>query len=130
MLEEIVSVISTTSYRIRKFRSGAIISQSGDLVNSFMMVTNGTVKGEMVDFSGRVIKIEDIPASGALATAFIFGNRNRFPVNVMAISDTKSLTIEKPDFLKLLKGNDKILVNFPEYDLQPFTIPVGKDQIS
>ncbi len=90
MLAEITSVISVTSYRIRKYKPGVMISQSGDPVNSFMMVIDGTVKGEMVDFSGRVIKIEDIPASGALASAFIFGNRNKFPVNVVAITDTQS----------------------------------------
>ncbi|MCX6329248.1 MAG: hypothetical protein NTZ85_07005 [Bacteroidia bacterium] len=30
-------------------------------------------------------EIEDIPAPGALASAFMFGNRNRFPVNVITI---------------------------------------------
>ena len=92
--------------------SGYLISQSGEPVNSLMIVIKGTVKGEMVDYAGRVIKIEDIPAPGALASAFMFGNRNRFPVNVIAISDGEILLIEKPDFLKLLMRNDIILVNF------------------
>lgn len=112
MLTEIMSVISVTPYHIRKYSPGAMISQSGDPVSSFMMVISGTVKGEMVDFSGRVIKIEDIPASGALASAFIFGNRNRFPVNVVAISETSLMIIEKADFIKFLKRNDKLLINF------------------
>jgi CRP-like cAMP-binding protein len=112
MLTEIMSVISVTPYRIRKYKPGAMISQSGDLVSSFMMVIGGTVKGEMIDFSGRVIKIEDIPASGALASAFIFGSRNRFPVNVVAISETSLMIIEKADFIKFLKSNDKLLTNF------------------
>jgi CRP-like cAMP-binding protein len=112
MLTEIMSVISVTPYHIRKYKPGAMISQSGDLVSSFMMVIGGTVKGEMVDFSGRVIKIEDIPASGALASAFIFGSRNRFPVNVVAISETSLMIIEKADFIKFLKSNDKLLTNF------------------
>ncbi len=110
--EEIASIMSTISYNIKKFNSGALISQSGESVNSLMIVLNGVVKGEMVDYSGRIIKIEDIPAPGALASAFLFGNKNRFPVNVIAISDTEILVINKPDFLKLLMRNDKILVNF------------------
>lgn len=108
-IEEILSAVPC---RIRKFKAGALISQSGEPVNSLMIVTSGTVKGEMVDDAGRVIKIEDIPAPGALATAFIFGNRNRFPVNVIAISDGEILSIDKTDFLKLLMRNDIILVNF------------------
>ncbi len=63
-----------------------------------MIVISGIVKGEMVDETGKVIKIEDIPAPGALATAFLFGNRNRFPVNVVALSDGELLIIEKAVF--------------------------------
>ena len=109
---DIEAIISAVPYRVRKFSAGTLISQSGEPVNSLMIVISGTVKGEMVDDTGRVIKIEDIPAPGTLATAFIFGNRNRFPVNVVAISDSEIMSIEKPDFLKLLMRNDLVLVNF------------------
>jgi len=40
-----------------------------------MLVIDGKTKGEMIDYSGRIIKIEDIPAPGALAPGFIFGKR-------------------------------------------------------
>jgi CRP-like cAMP-binding protein len=109
---EIETILSGILHRIKKFQAGSLISQSGEPVNSLMVVINGIVKGEMVDYAGRVIKIEDIPAPGALASAFMFGNRNRFPVNVIAISSGELLLIEKPDFLKLLMRNDIILVNF------------------
>jgi len=89
-----------------------MISQSAEQVNSLIVVINGTVKGEMVDYAGRVIKIEDIPAPGAIASAFIFGNRNRFPVNVIAVSDGELLLIEKSDFLGLLMKSDLLLINF------------------
>jgi CRP-like cAMP-binding protein len=112
MPEEVMSAVSSAPHRIRRFKAGSIISQSDEPVNSFMLVIDGAVKGEMVDFSGRVIKIEDITAPGAIASAFIFGSRNRFPVNVVAISDTKLMVIDKSDFLKFLKSNDKILANF------------------
>ena len=110
--DDIEVILSAVPYRIRKFKAGTLISQSGEPVNSLIIVTSGIVKGEMVDDTGKVIKIENIEAPGALATAFIFGNRNRFPVNVIAISDGEILSIEKPDFLKLLMKNDIILVNF------------------
>ena len=106
------TILMGVPHRIKKFQSGSMISQSGEPVNSLMVVINGVVKGEMVDYAGRVIKIEDIPAPGALASAFMFGSRNRFPVNVIAVSDGELLLIEKPDFLKLLMKNDIILVNF------------------
>jgi CRP-like cAMP-binding protein len=110
--ESIELILSVVPHKVRKFRSGSLIAQSGDKVDSLMVVINGIVKGEMIDYAGRVIKIEDIPAPGALASAFMFGQRNKFPVNVICISDTQLLVIDKSDFLKLLMGNDKILVNF------------------
>jgi CRP/FNR family transcriptional regulator, dissimilatory nitrate respiration regulator len=109
---EIESILLNMPHRIRKFSAGNMLSQSGETVNSLMVVLSGTVKGEMVDYAGRVIKIEDIHAPGALASAFMFGNKNMFPVNVIALTDIELLEIYKSDFLKLLMNNDKILVNF------------------
>ena len=111
-LNEISSAISSVPYRIRNYRAGTMIAHSGEVVKSFMLVLDGVVKGEMIDFAGRVIKIEDIPAPGALASAFIFGSKNTFPVNVVAVTDTRLLIIDKSDFVRFLKINDRILGNF------------------
>ena len=105
-------ILTDVPFRIRKFQEGSLISQSGETVSSLMIVMKGVLKGEMVDYAGRVIKIEDIPAPGALAAAFLFGNRNRFPVNVLAVTGGELLVIEKGDFLKLLMKNGTILINF------------------
>jgi CRP-like cAMP-binding protein len=109
---DIELILSPIPYRIKKFQSGSMICMSGEPVSSFMIVIEGVVKGEMVDYAGRVIKIEDITAPGALAPAFMFGNRNRFPVNVVAVAAVELLLIEKSDFLKFLMRNDTVLVNF------------------
>lgn len=109
---EIEKLFSVVPHRIKKFQAGMLVSQSGERVNSMIIVVSGVVKGEMVDYAGRVIKIEDIPAPGALASAFMFGNRNSFPVNVIALTEGELLYIERPDFLKLIKISDVLLINF------------------
>ena len=111
-VEEIERTLATVSFHTKKFKSGTLILQSGEPVNFLMLVIKGIVKGEMTDFAGRVIKIEDIPAPGALAPAFLFGNKNRYPVNIIVVSDAELLLIGKFEFLKLLKRSDRILVNF------------------
>jgi CRP-like cAMP-binding protein len=110
--DAIESTLAVIPYSIKKYQSGSMISQNGEQVSSLIIVLNGIVKGEMVDYSGRVIKIEDVPAPGAIASAFMFGNRNRFPVNVVAVTDVELLFIGKKDFLGLLMSNDLLLVNF------------------
>jgi len=110
--DEIEKVLDNVPHNVKKFQSGSMICLSGEHVNSLMVVISGIVKGEMADYAGRVIKIEDIAAPDTLAPAFLFGSRNRFPVNVIAVSSAELLLISKTDFLKLLMINDTILVNF------------------
>jgi CRP/FNR family transcriptional regulator, dissimilatory nitrate respiration regulator len=109
---EIEKVLSEIPFRIRRYRAGSMIAQSGEPVISLMIVVKGMVKGEMTDYSGKVIKIEDVAAPGAPAAAFLFGRNNRFPVNVISVTETEILNIEKADFLKLLMVNDRVLVNY------------------
>jgi CRP-like cAMP-binding protein len=110
--DEITSLLATTSHRIKKYKADSFIARSGEVVDRIMVITSGIVKGEMVDYAGRVIKIEDIPAPGVLASAFIFGSSNRFPVNVVAVTDTEILMINKNDFLAMIIKSDRILINF------------------
>jgi CRP-like cAMP-binding protein len=105
---EIEKLMTSVPKKIRKFKAGSQVALAGEPVTSLMIV----LSGEMVDYSGRVIKIEDIPSPGSLAPAFIFGSSNRFPVNVIAVAETELMVIDKRDFLSLLAKNEKILVNF------------------
>lgn len=111
-MDEIEKILSEIPYRIKKFKSGTLIVGAGEPVRSLMIVIKGVVKGEMVDYAGKVIKIEDIPAPGALASAFLFGDRNLYPVNVITVTDSELLMIEKNTFLNLLRKYDLVLKNF------------------
>lgn len=109
---DIEGIMKNIHFRIRRYGPGDLIAQSGEKVSSMMIVTEGGVKGEMTAYSGRVIKIEEVEAPGAVAAAFLFGRKNILPVNVIAIVETEILFIEKTVFLQLLKGNSRVLVNF------------------
>ncbi len=110
--EELEEMLPQTGYKVKRFHAGSMITQAGEPVNSLMIVLSGVVKGEMVDYEGRVIKIEDIPAPGALASAFLFGKKAIFPVNVITVTDVKLFIVRKSELLKLLMQNDRILTNF------------------
>ena len=55
--DEIEIILKSVPNKVKKSQSGSLISQSGEPVNSLMVVTKGAVKGEMVDYTGMVIKI-------------------------------------------------------------------------
>lgn len=54
-----------------------------------MILLKGSVRGEMIDYSGRLIKVEDIIAPRAIAPLFLFGADNRYPVEVTANEATE-----------------------------------------
>lgn len=106
------SLLTTINYRVRKYPAGSVIAISGEEITSLYIVISGMVKGEMVDYEGRTLKIEDIGAPRALAPAFLFGTGNRFPVNVTSVTEAELLIIDKQDFVRLLCSNDHLLSNY------------------
>lgn len=109
---ELGQIFRSVHHFSKTFEVGDIAAFSGEPVNFLIIVLEGSVKGEMVDFSGKTIKIDDIRAPFPLASAFIFGKQNRFPVNVMANEKTKLLYIPKYDFLKMLQTDIRLMQNF------------------
>lgn len=99
-------------FQVKKFKKEEVVAISGETVNNLYIVLAGCVRGEMIDYSGKTIKIEDVEAPKPLAAAFLFGKENKFPVTVTANSDVKILSVPVPEFLKLLQLNARILKNY------------------
>jgi CRP-like cAMP-binding protein len=110
--EELEGLFAKCHCFTKTFEVGELAAFSGETVNFLIIVLEGSVKGEMVDFSGKIIKIDDIKAPYPLASAFIFGKQNKFPVNVMANEKARILYIPKYEFMKMLQADIRILQNF------------------
>ncbi|MCD6566603.1 MAG: Crp/Fnr family transcriptional regulator [Bacteroidales bacterium] len=109
---DIKNLLNKINYQIKKYKPKDIVALNGEECNYLIIILKGYVKGEMFDYSGKVIKIEDIHAPMPLAIAFIFGKNNKFPVTVEAVMDTELLIIHKNEFLKLFQSDVRILNNF------------------
>jgi len=109
---EISSVLSGHLGRVKSFPSDVLIAQAGDEVRFLHILLRGSVKGEMVDYTGKLIKIEDIVPARPLAPAFLFGKQNRYPVNITSGEDALLLSIPRDRFLIILQKSEKVLVNF------------------
>jgi len=98
--EEITQLLNETPHNIRSYGKGETIAQRTEEVQNLCIVTQGSVKGEMVDFSGKILKVEEMHAPMPIAHAFLFGDSNRYPVDVKAMEDCKNtLHREKLNFL-------------------------------
>lgn len=109
---EIGSLIRDIHHRVKTCRKGDLILSSGEQYDSLYIIVNGAVIGEMTDFEGRTIRIEELKAPETIASAFVFGDKNELPVDVSASVDTKLLIIPRKELLKLLKKSDVVMQNY------------------
>lgn len=110
--EKLSANLEEISFHTRSYRKGEILSRQGDVCNRLVILTKGSVRGEMIDYSGRLIKVEDIAAPRALAPLFLFGEENRFPVEVTANEPTEVIEIPKASVLELFRRNEQFLENY------------------
>jgi len=109
---EIKNLLQTVHFQVKQFSKNDLLAVAGEPVQFLYILLEGSVKGEMIDFSGKVIKIEDIEAPKPIAAAFLFGKENMFPVTVTANNDVKLLSVPIDSFLKLLQSNSQMLKNY------------------
>jgi CRP-like cAMP-binding protein len=110
--QEIENVFEGIFFQTKVFHEGEIIAYQDERVEHLMIVISGIARGEMVDFSGKTIVIEEIESPRPLAPAFVFGMNNTYPVNIVSQTETTVLKIPKPEFVKMMQKSDKLLINF------------------
>lgn len=110
--DELSKILGGIHYQLKKFRKDELVVSSGEICSDLIIVLSGSVKGEMTDYTGKTIKIEDIEAPRPLAAAFLFGQKNRFPVTVITKNEVELMYIPRSEFLKLLQKEQRILINY------------------
>jgi len=109
---DVENLIKSVPYQIKNYACDAVIASRKDECKNLMIVVSGSVRGEMLEYSGKVLKVEDIFAPRPIASAFLFGQNNRFPVDVIANSDVSILVLPKTSVLVLFQSNDAFLKNY------------------
>jgi CRP-like cAMP-binding protein len=89
-------------FSIKNYRKKEIVFRQGDTCDALYIVISGTVKTEMITENGNLMPIETIHAPRPLAPAFLFSDRNQFPVEVTAITAVELLRIPKTEVMRLM----------------------------
>lgn len=111
-IDEINLLINNSSHQIKQFSNKEVLAFSGEKVEKAMIVLEGKLQGEMVDFAGNSLKIEEIEPPQMVAAAFLYGPQSVFPVNLSALTEGKMLIIFKNDFTQLLSADQRVLKNY------------------
>ena len=111
-LERLFADLEEIRFHTRSYKKEEILAQQGAVCNRLVILTKGSVRGEMIDYSGRLIKVEDIAAPRAIAPLFLFGEENRYPVEVTANEPTEVIELPKSSVLSLFRKNEQFLENY------------------
>lgn len=109
---KIEQLLNRIIFQVKVYPKEYLVASMGDKLTHLLIIQKGSVKGEMMDYSGKTLKIEDIDAPRPLATAFLFGSNNVFPVSVTTTAETEILTIPVEEFLKLMQLEQQVLTNY------------------
>lgn len=93
--EEIEDIDCTIDHKIESFKRGELIASQGDNISGLYILTKGKVKTEIISNSGLTVSVEELSAPYPLAAAFIFADKNQFPVEVTALEDCEIALISK-----------------------------------
>ncbi|MGL5681947.1 MAG: Crp/Fnr family transcriptional regulator [Marinifilaceae bacterium] len=94
-VDEIDKITCDIPHTVKQFKRGEHIAFQGDKVHHLMILTQGSVKTEIVSTSGLTLPMETISAASPLASAFLFADNNKLPVDIMALQDCEVIYISK-----------------------------------
>ncbi len=123
LIEDILISVQTEE---PTFKKGDLLAMQDEPCNRLIIITKGSVKAEMIDPSGKVVKVEDIAAPQALAILFLFGRKNKFPVQVTACEDVETLIIHKQSVLQMLAKSEQLLKNYLDISANYATVLTEK----
>lgn len=111
-IEEINNIFNQINYTVKKYSKGEIIAFRGEKCSRLIILTEGSIIGEMQDFNGRVVKIDEVKAVAPLAPAFLFGKNSNFPIDVVPNEEVEAVEIPKSEVVKLFQMNSVFLENY------------------
>ena len=109
---EIIQLLSSVNYKVHSYEPENVIAFASDDCRNLFILLKGSVRGEMRSYNDKNIVISEIHAPDTFAEGFLFADRNKLLVNIIAATKAKVLIISKDELLKLLNKNTQILSNY------------------
>ena len=110
--QEISDCLRKVDFKIKDYKKNEIVFFRGDILKKVIIIINGTTHGEMQKFNGDTIVINQMKSGEVLAYAFLFGNDNIFPVDLVTLENSKFLLFDKEKYLNLIQSDKRLLLNF------------------
>ena len=114
--ERVQKLFSGANYKMEVFEKGDIVAMQGSPCKHLYILLSGSVKTEMTTENGGLMTIENIDAVRPLASAFLFAEDNKFPVDVTAITQCRILMIPRDEVIRMFQMDGKFLENYIKFN--------------
>lgn len=110
--DKIAKCLTEADFKIKEYKKNEIVFFRGDILKKIIIILKGAARGEMQKFNGDTIVINQMKAGEVLASAFLFGKNNVFPVDLIALENSEFLFLDKEKYLDLIQSDKRLLLNF------------------
>lgn len=110
--DKIAKYLTEVDFKIKEYKKNEIVFFRGDILKKIIIIVKGAARGEMQKFNGDTIVINQMKAGEVLASAFLFGKNNVFPVDLIALENSEFLFLDKEKYLDLIQSDKRLLLNF------------------
>ncbi|HIY69452.1 MAG TPA: Crp/Fnr family transcriptional regulator [Candidatus Alistipes intestinigallinarum] len=106
------AVLEKSPGRYASYHKGDFIAMQNSVCRSLLLLCEGSVYAQMTSPEGRELTLDTLSAPDTLASAFIFGTENRYPVSVVANSDCRLWVVGRENILQIIEQDKAVLRNF------------------
>ena len=110
--KELIELFKKIKYEIKKIKKSDIVFFREEKIDGLFIILKGVLSAEMLKDNGDIQKIENLSNGDIIGSAFIFGNENNLPVDLIVLEEGELLHIDKNNLLKSFNTNEKFLINF------------------
>lgn len=106
------AVLQRSPGRYASYRKGDFIALQDDVCRTLFLLCEGSVYAQMASAEGRELTLDTLSAPDTLASAFVFGTENRYPVSIIAQADCRLWVLSRESLREILEQDRTVLRNF------------------
>jgi CRP-like cAMP-binding protein len=111
-IKEINNLLEGKEFFTRKFYKNNYIAYRNEETKYVIIILKGKIQTMLSNSEGKVKKIIILPKYSSIAPAFLFGENNKFPVDVKSVDESLILYIAKSSLLQIVQENEIVLNNY------------------
>jgi CRP-like cAMP-binding protein len=110
--DELDRIFNKNNYNHKSYKKNSIIYMQNEKCKTLDVILEGIISIQKIDSEGNMLSINDFSAGDIIGENLLFSIENKYPMTIMAKSDTEILHINKELILNLCQNNKNFLLAF------------------